>query len=942
MKENEPGMAYNTKKLNKLFAVLSVVFLVCVVWIALDDYIRPWKAWQIKAIDVKKQFLKSKIKSLDEKIDNSAVKALEQDIAAAKENIKSQEDTLDKLNDELAEVEKKIYVQNMYNGGLSAKAGELQFQYEYAFSHGKKRKASKLKPELDEVKAKFAQGKDDLKALEANKTSIQNQIKAITEDRDNKEKELAKLIGDKERTVASLEREEIDPVWFLRNAPFIDFMDPTLRVEQHVVEVLEDDRYFQKVPRVDRCTTCHVFIDKAGYENQEQPFKTHPKLNELAVGLNSPHPMKVFGCTSCHQGEGHRFIDFNAPIHTPQNKAQAKKWKEKYHWHEPHKIPEPMFPLQYTEAACLKCHKGVAEVPMAEKLNEGRHLIETYGCYSCHKIEGWEYMPKPAPSLKKISGKVSKEFIKNWIWSPHSFNPKSKMPAFFNQSNNSTPEFMTKNIAEVNAMAEYLWQNSQEYKPFKKYQKGNAENGKELIATVGCIACHQVEGIEKSFTVGSQKGSYLTGTGSKVDPDWLASWLKKPSHYQNDTIMPSFRLSDKEVNDIATYLLNLKNDKFSEIEFEKLNTEIRDELLIEYFATFEPVSAAKEKLAKLSDEERTLELGRRSIGKYGCYSCHTIEGFKPDRAPIGPELTKVGSKPLTQFGFGQQHGKVDHTREAWFSAHLKNPKIWDEGVPKAFKDLNRMPNFYLKDSEIEKMVTYLLGLVSVEVPLKGQRRLSANEKFAEIGKRITAKYNCAGCHKIDGLGGDITKAYEDGNEGPPWLVKEGHRVEAEWLNYFLVNVGPIRPWLKVRMPSFHYQEGEVNKIVDYFRADADQPIFEKEEEVVWEPGEKAAAKKLWNELACVSCHTGGFTNEAAQGPNLYYAAKRLRTTWIEAWLTNPTGILEYTPMPNFWDGGTIPAVEGVLGDDPKKQIKAMVKFVRELNNGKYQAPYRQE
>ena len=82
------------------------------------------------------------------------------------------------------------------------------------------------------------------------------------------------------------------------------------------------------------------------------------------------------------------------------------------------------------------------------------------------------------------------------------------------------------------------------------------------------------------------------------------------------------------------------------------------------------------------------------------------------------ELTKEGSKPIEQFGYGLQHGKVGHTRHEWISAHLKNPKIWDEGLPKPFKDLNRMPNFYLNDSEIDAMVTAILGQVSDPIPLK--------------------------------------------------------------------------------------------------------------------------------------------------------------------------------------------------------------------------------
>ena len=67
---------------------------------------------------------------------------------------------------------------------------------------------------------------------------------------------------------------------------------------------------------------------------------------------------------------------------------------------------------------------------MATKLNKGRELIEQYGCYACHKIEGWQHLKKPGPMLSRIKGKVTKEFAKNWIWSPHAFNPMSKMPAF--------------------------------------------------------------------------------------------------------------------------------------------------------------------------------------------------------------------------------------------------------------------------------------------------------------------------------------------------------------------------------------------------------------------------------------------------------------------------------------------------------------------------------
>ncbi len=53
--KREPGMAYDTKVLNKVFAVISVIFLLVTIWMVFDDYIRPWKAVQIKALDIEKQ-----------------------------------------------------------------------------------------------------------------------------------------------------------------------------------------------------------------------------------------------------------------------------------------------------------------------------------------------------------------------------------------------------------------------------------------------------------------------------------------------------------------------------------------------------------------------------------------------------------------------------------------------------------------------------------------------------------------------------------------------------------------------------------------------------------------------------------------------------------------------------------------------------------------------
>lgn len=941
--KREPGMAYDTKVLNKIFAVLSVSFLLVTIWMFFDDYIRPWKAVQVKALDIEKQKIQEQIKEIDGSIDGAKLKEVKAKIAQAEKDVAAKQADIDKVNEDLTEIQRKIYVQNMINGVNGSQAAAYQFKYEHALIEKHFEQAKELKVKFDDFKRKEVEGKDALKGYQADEVTAQTKLNGFMKNKTMAEKDLKDMFASKELMLMSMAGTEKSPVWALRNSPFVDFLDPTIKIRQHVIRNATDDFYFQQMPKIDRCTTCHVFADKPGYEDQPNPYKTHPKIDTLAVGVNSAHPIKEFGCTSCHGGVGDRVNDFNAPAHIPQNAEQAKLWKEKYHWHTPHKVPQPMLPLQYTEGMCIKCHQGVDRIPTADKLNKGRELVENYGCYGCHKIEGWQHHKKPGPSLLKVSGKVSKEWIKNWIWSPKSFNPKSKMPSYFNQANNSHPEFKAKNMSEVNAMAEYIYRTSRDYKPFQKYAGGNANAGKELIQTVGCVGCHMVEGIDDKWNdLKQRKGTYLTGTGSKVDPDWLVSWLKKPSHYQEDTIMPSFRLSDTEANDIASYLLSLKNGQFAELEFPEINKDLRDEILVnDYFSAFETVVAAKSKLEKMSDDERTMELAKRSINKYGCYSCHNIKGFEGDLPQIGPELTKEGSKPVEQFGFGQQH-QVPHTRQGWLTQHLKLPSIWDIGVPKPFKDLNKMPNFYLSDDEIQSIVLVLLGQVSDKVPLIGMKNLNANEKFYEEGMRVANRYNCYGCHKIDGIGGKLSEAYEDQNYGPPYLTKEGLRVKTDWLYDFLKNVHPIRPYVKARMPSFNFTHDELNKLVFGFTAGAGQNAFDAPVRIEWEPGEKEAAQKIWNELACTTCHTGGFTKEPAQAPNLHYAKKRLREEFMEAWIANPASFMPYTSMPAFWDDGSgnlIPAVEGVLDNDPKRQIRAIRKLVQEFGYDTSPAPF---
>ncbi len=69
---------------------------------------------------------------------------------------------------------------------------------------------------------------------------------------------------------------------------------------------------------MDRCQTCHLAIDKKGYEKYPQPFTTHPDLATY-LGGSSPHPIDKTGCTVCHEGMG-QSVSFRDAAHMPQQR----------------------------------------------------------------------------------------------------------------------------------------------------------------------------------------------------------------------------------------------------------------------------------------------------------------------------------------------------------------------------------------------------------------------------------------------------------------------------------------------------------------------------------------------------------------------------------------------------------------------------------------------
>jgi cytochrome c2 len=576
---------------------------------------------------------------------------------------------------------------------------------------------------------------------------------------------------------------------------------------------------------------------------------------------------------------------------------------------------------------------------------------------------------KVGPNLKDARLKLNKNWIPVWLKKPSDFRPTTKMPNFRLTDH------------QIQAISAYIWQ-SGFTDELPKHKPGNAAHGKELFEERGCLACHSIG--EGDQMQGGTFAANLTRVGEKANYDYLVRWIhnarqrtrpycpyeKKdigPEDYakknlpyvfdldhskcpndghelqvQNMTVMPSLRLPPEDAEDIATYLMTQKKQ--------------------------EPSSYAD---ASFMDDPNLKEEGKKWVRFYGCGGCHEISGME-EEGRIGTELTFEGSKPIERLDFAlfteaSQRGGKDAepiknkedlarlpdaaAREPWydhkgfFEHKLAEPNIYDQGKVKTETEALRMPNAHLTKDQVLDLTTFLLGSQETSLPQSYQYKPGDARHDIQEGWWVVKKYNCMGCHQF--IPGQPTilmglKQYQDAQEQlPPKLLTEGARVDPEWLRKFLsnpalsttdTNRNGVRPYLKVRMPTFSFSDNELRKLVRFFEALSQQPLpYIPEQVPTLTTKESDMARSLFSSTAapCLKCHATGDPahDKIATAPNFLLAKERLKPDWVERWITDPQAVSPGTAMPsglfkqqnNQWvfAGPTPPTFNGFEGDHRK-------------------------
>lgn len=857
---------------SSVFLLAVGLLLVGTVWTVWDDYItrRPWKKYQATFYAMAYNKARDELAQEEQRLQaDPAYQEVQAKLAAIQAQFRDgpAAQRLAELQDKLAAAEIRA---SDLETSLRLVRSEIEaawYEYDHALQLGHSTQEEKhtldvLTAEADDLEARFL-------AAQAERDQIQKEIDELHLEAKTLEDRLRELTTTRERI-----KQRLGSYVLLSFDGLALPKIPT--IQQVVLNEFDRGNFDTPLARVDRCHTCHVGINRGGFEDQPNPYKTHPH-RELLLGA---HPPERFGCTPCHEGQG------------AATTSVAKAHGEVEFWEHPLRRGAKV------EANCIKCHADVQGLPLGQHIAQGEALFIQLGCHGCHLVEGYGELPKIGPYLRRVAAKADPSWMVRWVTNPHQFRPHTRMPNFlFNE-------------AEGEAVAAYILAASKEEgEEWLRTHPEPAgidptdaelvEQGRILVNSLGCRGCHGI-GPDQTATVIGQNKDFAPNLGriaEKVSARWLYHWLKNPRDYSPVTAMPSLRLSDEEAKAITAYLMTL-------------GEKVEEPAVVE----------------RLEDPE-VIAQGKTLVRKYGCYGCHDIPGMETE-ARIGVELTAFGSKILEELFFGNRTD-IPHTWDDWTYHKLKEPRVY---ATERIEQL--MPQFALADEDIKALRVFLASRTEQQVP--GRYRADQSQRTHNIvaGQRVVQYYNCVGCHEIEGKGGYIRALYTDNPTlAPPILNGEGEKVQPEWFYGFLKRPVPLRPWLQIRMPTFHFSDEEARTIVDYFTALAKLEVpYVYVDRAEIPPEHIAAGEVLMSKdyFACFSCHQQG--EQKPEGPpegwapDLALAKHRLNPEWIIHWIRDPQKLMPGTRMPSFYPGGPDDILEG----NEERQIEAMRDYLMVL------------
>ena len=518
----------------------------------------------------------------------------------------------------------------------------------------------------------------------------------------------------------------------------------------------------------------------------------------------------------------------------------------------------------------------VPEVPVQGDAKRGREVFRVSGCLGCHNLSPYpgeetktkdlafekEGTNEHGPDLRGVASKVNREWLYAWIKDPKSYWPDTRMPnlrlsdqdaadiaAYMIDDPDGTFHDVPQGWAEKPSPvdAEALREQARWY--FNKLGRGEIERrlkgedpqnrwddlerlkvevGQKLVENQGCFSCHEIQGMESEMPIGTELSNWGSKTVDKLDfafatdkelggrpklpheyrEGWIQRKLDAPRSFDLEKVknpkeklrMPYFGFTDEQAQAISTFVVGLVDD---EVQRARMNP---------------------------SAEKAAMDAGLRAIRQKNCVACHVLEPgkvtFRDEKGverTVEAELTPCENEKMPPPM--QSLAVLNDWLKAYEKANDEEVKEVGMRLLAAFPDVG-MPG--------ENVTVPRENLIATTPPNGGRFVRVVTDYYVhgvqrfdkDAAKPEDAVTSCTadpdGEGKVQDVDGTF-RAYADQpydkvrwTFAPPVLVNEGGKLQRAWFFSFLNDPVPLRRQIRVRMPTFHFAEGEAGSIADWF------------------------------------------------------------------------------------------------------------------------------
>jgi mono/diheme cytochrome c family protein len=512
-----------------------------------------------------------------------------------------------------------------------------------------------------------------------------------------------------------------------------------------------------------------------------------------------------------------------------------------------------------------------------EMFLKGQQLARDLRCQACHGDDQTKPVPR-APALDRLAGNLHRDWLVAYLRG----ESNSGSAQGTHQPLVQIPERETQLLADVLLDVSRDEPRSTDSAP----AEGDADRGRDLVLTIGCLACHQWQGLGDSEA--RWLGGPLDRVAEKRTARFLELWLREPAACNIDHRMPQFDLDATETSDVVAFLLTCRS---SEFDPGKHSAELRR-----------------------SQDATSLATVRDLVAKLRCDACHRLPASMSLNGdePNSPEPREGVAKPLAEI-------TVDGAQPGCLSESGQRP-----GQPR-----------YVLDIQQQDALRHYLSAVSA----RKERSRDVTDELPDHDMLAVRMHElgCTGCHAREsraGIGGWVQRLATQHPEFasrvpalvPPLLDSAGDKLTDEALRQAVTKPEQRRrPWLDVRMPRYAFESAELDQLLEAMIAADRLPLADETPlsgpNAAWA---LAGARLVTTDgFGCTSCHgIGSYVPDKGalntRGPVLSNLGDWIRPAWFQRWVRNPLRVVPRVEMPAV----ELP-VPHVLEGDLNAQVNAV-------------------